>query len=82
MSVQADTCIILDHNFFEEKYEFPVVAVVVVVVMMLLNLQYTWWNTPPPPMNKKVTKILDKQKNVNIYCKKNASTIQNICRVF
>lgn len=37
MSVQADTCIILDHNFFEEKYEFPVV----VVVMMLLNLQYT-----------------------------------------
>lgn len=40
MSVQADTCIILDNNFFEEKYEFPVVAVVV-VVMMLLNLQYT-----------------------------------------
>lgn len=40
MSVQADTCIILDNNFFGEKYEFPVVAVVV-VVMMLFNLQYT-----------------------------------------
>lgn len=38
---------------------------------------------PPPllPLNKKGTQILDKQKNINIYLKKNVSSIQNICRI-
>lgn len=64
---------------FENKYEFPIVAVV--VVTMLLNLQYTWLNNPLPPLNKKGTKMLDKQKNINIYWKKIVSSIRNICRV-